>query len=146
MGLWQRMRNLDYVIIAGGRHLQLADEELQVWWNELLPEHKVAVWNAARTQPPDELEAVRAWVAVLKARSTYERRWTPWYAMLGLLTLAGLVWLTASVEDGLRFALPGIGVVVGMALGRLRVQAQLERRRADLLEWLVITRSSLETT
>ena len=146
MGLWQRMRNLDHVIIAGGRHLPLDDAELQAWWNDLSPEHKVAVWNAARTQQPDDLEAVRAWVAILKARSKHERRWNPWYAILGLLTLAGLVWLTASVDDGLRFALPGIGVVVGMALGRLRLQAQLERRRADLLEWIVTTHSALETT
>ena len=137
MGLWQRMRRLDHEIIAGGRDMQLDDAELQVWWNELSPEHKVAVWTAARSQQPDDPQAVRAWVAILKARSEHEFRWSRWYGLLALLTLAGLLWLTASVDGAMQVALPGIGVVVGMALGRLWVQAKLERRRADLLDWLL---------
>lgn len=62
MGLWQRLRDLDYVIIAVGRHMQLDDVQLKAWWDELPPEHRVAVWDAARSQQPDDPEAVRAWV------------------------------------------------------------------------------------
>ena len=107
MGLWQRMRRLDHEIIAGGRDMQLDDAELQVWWNELSPEHKVAVWTAARSQQPDDPQAVRAWVAILKARSEHELRWSRWYGLLALLTLAGLLGCPRRSMGPCRWPYPG---------------------------------------
>lgn len=143
MRLWHRLRDLDCVIIAGGRELQVDDGQVQAWWDELSPEQRVAVWDAARSQHPDDPAEVHAWVAILKARSRNARRWSPWYGLLGLFALTALV--LGTIDAGVQFAVPGIGAVAGVALGRLRVQATLERRRADLLDWLLKTRSVAET-
>ncbi len=142
MGLWHRLRDLDDVIIAGGRDLQMDDAQVQAWWDALSPEQRVAVWGAARSQHPHDPAEVHAWVAILKARSQCQRRWSPWYGLVGLLVLTGLV--LGTLDAGLQFAGPVVGAVVGVALGRLRVQATLERRRADLLAWLLSTRSAAE--
>ena len=145
MTLWHRLRALDHAFMAGGRGMRLDDAHLQTGWDELSPQHRVAVWHAARSGSPEDREVVHVWVAVLRARSDHERRWTRWYWALGAVVLLGLVWLTASVDDGLLFALPGVGVVFAHGYGRLRFQVQLERRRADLLAWLVDTRPATTT-